>query len=260
MFYTSFDKFCIRSGVAIQISIEETGKPTTKAGSLSSMVFAKMCAHARSIGAIVEFGMFDHSAIMSITRMIIEACTMIGYLSEDVDSDTWEFRHLVIRLHDTVNRIKLLRGYPGEHDISDLKAGKAQLIESLKTHKSFSELNKDQQNGLLSGEQIFVGGMRRVAKASLGWHEDRFTAIYSYLSAHSHSSPMSFSRMREHNIDYLNPSDQQYHAATLSIEIATACISRTVRKMFDRNKDIKNHINAAVIDDIVADDAVCDVF
>lgn len=71
----------VLGGFANHVSVNQTGLPTTKAGSLSSMVFAKCCAHARSIAAVSkQSSMFDHHAIMALARMIMEASTMIAYL------------------------------------------------------------------------------------------------------------------------------------------------------------------------------------
>ena len=102
----------ILGGFANHVSMSQAGLPTTTGGSLASIVFAKCCAHARSILSIsMQSSMFDHHAIMALSRMIMEASTMVAYLLDPVELDEWELRYILLKLHDTVTRIKLLRGF-----------------------------------------------------------------------------------------------------------------------------------------------------
>ncbi|MDQ1158847.1 hypothetical protein QE385_003174 [Sphingomonas sp. SORGH_AS 950] len=74
------------STLANQVSMELTGRQTTKMGRLASMVFAKCCAHANSIVTIAQLSqMFDHHAMMALARMVVEGSTMIAYLLDPVD-------------------------------------------------------------------------------------------------------------------------------------------------------------------------------
>jgi len=88
------DRLGSLGGFANHVSMALTGLPTSTSGMLASMVFAKCCAHARSIGAIaLQSSMFDHHAIMALARMIMEASTMIAYLLDPVPDEEREFRH-----------------------------------------------------------------------------------------------------------------------------------------------------------------------
>lgn len=66
-------------GFSNMASIELRGRSTDRQGELASMVHGKMCAHARSIGAVAQSSMFDHSAIVGLSRMIVEGLTMYAY-------------------------------------------------------------------------------------------------------------------------------------------------------------------------------------
>ncbi|MBL0914987.1 MAG: hypothetical protein IBJ13_05570 [Sphingopyxis sp.] len=189
----------VLGGFANHVSVNQTGLPTTKAGSLSSMVFAKCCAHARSIAAVSkQSSMFDHHAIMALARMIMEASTMIAYLHDPVDPVEWEFRYILLRLHDTVARIKLMRGF--ELPADDLKIGREKLRAELEAHPMFLKLAEDRQKRLASGEDMFAIGMRSVATKIMGWNDRQFNGVYAYFSAHAHSAPMSFMRMEHHKM------------------------------------------------------------
>ena len=222
-FRAQIDALAVLGGFANHVSMSQSGLPTTKSGSLASMVFAKSCAHARSIAAIaVESSMFDHHAIMSLTRMILEAATMTAYLLDPVCEEEWQFRYALLRLHDTVARIKLLRSFSTTSD--DLRAGRDALKAELASSPILQSMPDDRRKRLLSGEEMFVMGMRAVATKIMGWDETQFTGVYAYFSAHTHSAPMSFVRMADHGIDYYQPSSAQIDILALSMEVSIACL------------------------------------
>lgn len=82
-------------GFSNMVSVELRGSPTDYPGELASMVHGKMCAHARSVGAIARSSMFDHSAIVGLSRMIVEGLTMYAYLKQLVPKDVWALREAV---------------------------------------------------------------------------------------------------------------------------------------------------------------------
>ncbi len=258
-FEEKMSRLAVLGGFANHVSMNLAGLPTTKNGELASMVFAKSCAHARSIGAIaIESPMFDHHAIMSLARMILEASTMIAYLLDPVDEEQQRFRYTVLKLHDTVNRLKLLRGFGAEAD--DLRRGRDELKLEIVSSSAFSELAEDRKKRVLSGEEIYVIGMRAVSKKIMGWNEENFSSVYAYLSAHAHSSPMSYMRMREHEIDYYFPSEAQYDILSLSMEVAEACLRRSMLRMIDCHPERIDDYNIHLLKDAREDDGRCPFF
>jgi hypothetical protein len=246
-------------GFSNMVSIELRGSPTDRQGELASMVHGKMCAHARSIGAVAQSPMFDHSAIVSLSRMIVEGLTMYVYLKQFVPEPVWALRQSVLKLHDTTARITLFRAYRKKSDYQDLRDGRDELIRELKANAAFADLPEDQRTSLRNGSVIFVGGMRRAAREA-GWKEDRFTAMYGYLSAHVHGAPMSYFRTREHGVDYYAPSEAQKAIAATAITIATACLRRASLRQVAEIDWRAHAVFAASVDDFIADDAACDVF
>lgn len=237
-------------GFANHVSLELAGEPTTRAGEMASMLHAKMCAHARTVGAICASSMFDHSALMSLARMMVEGLTMFTYIMEPVPAEQWEFRRLVLQLHDTEARIKFVRIAPEVGQLGELQKGRSELKATIQKHSEFAGLTSEQQQRLLSGNEVFVIGMRKVAKLLVGWDPDVFTALYSYFSAHSHSSPMSFMRTRDHKIDYHHPSDQQFAMANLAIDVATACLRRVTLQHLDTIPEKSMRFNQALLSEI----------
>ncbi len=230
-FNEAISKLATIGGFANSISMAQTGAPTTRAGELASLVFAKLCAHARSLGALSQSSMFDQSAILAMSRLMVEAATMHGYLRQGVAPQQWNLRYLLLRLHDTCARIKLLRAFPAAETL-DLREGRGKIEAEIRAHPDFTMLPEQRQKKLLTGEEYFVGGMRRAAEEGMGWDGDHLNALYAYLSAHSHSTPMSFFRAREHAIDYYNPSEMQFAGATMAVEIAVGCLLRCALRQY----------------------------
>jgi uncharacterized protein DUF5677 len=263
LFASALDSLAAIGGFSNHVSVTLVGTPTDAQGDLASRVHAKMCAHALSIGALSKSNVFDHHAINSIARMILESMTMYFYLRENVTEEEWSFRDLILRLHDTTSRVKLLRAWKKKSEYDDLTTEKDNLIRQIESHSAFSCIDADRQKRLLTGEEMFVQGMRKVAKRS-GWREEVFISVYNYFSAHAHSTPASFFRMPAHSVDYFNPSDFQYTTSAPAIEIAVACLRRVAVNYFDANCTVGNIVvkkfSKEFLERVRKEDADCKVF
>ncbi len=203
--------------------------------------------------------MFDHHAIMALARMIMEASTMIAYLLAPVSSDEWALRHSLLRLHDAVGRIKLLRSYDLPSD--DLRKGRDDLKIDILNNPNLQKIPEQRRERLLSGEEMFTTGMRSVAIKIMGWEEKQFSGVYAYFSSHTHSAPMSFMRMEQHKIDYFYPSKTQTDILSLSMEVAIACVRRSMLRMIDRYpEDIDEEYHPDILARAREEDAECPFF
>lgn len=229
---------------AFKVSAASNGMPTTDAGEMASMIHTKMCVNAASVEKLAKEDLFDHSAIMTVCRMIIDGMTMYFYLSESISDSEWECRNFIIRLHDTTCRIKLLRAEQDKTEYQDLIEGKDSLIEQLRKNEVFNNLSSEQQTRILSGEQIFLGGMRAAAVRAAGWQEERFGAFYNYFSAHAHSAPMSFLRFKSHGIDFAEPSDAQRNMVGLALNIAEFCLLKVSMHYLFQNSELYSRFDA----------------
>lgn len=205
---------------------QSTGKATTEAGEFASFIQAKMCVNAASAEHLCHAKLFDHSGILALCRMVVDAMTLYYYLNESVGPIEWGCRKLILRLHDTVSRIKLVRAHQEKGEYEDLVNGRNELEKQLKENAKFVSLDKKHQQSLLSGEMIYIDGMRKVAVRT-GWDEDVFGSIYNYFSTHTHSLPMSFTRIRQLNVDFVKPSTYQKDVAAFGINVAEFCLLRT---------------------------------
>ena len=260
LFKAALEDLAVVGGFSNHVSMELAGRPTTRAGEYASMVHGKMCATARSIGAICESPMFDHSAIMGLSRVMMDGLTMFCYLHEPVSAEQWYLRDAVLLLHDTVTRIKLARSCDSKESYSNLSNGRLETEKRIRSNRFFSELPEAQQTGIMTGEQMFIGGMRAAACRSAGWHKDKFTSLYSYFSAHLHVAPMSYTRMRAQGIDFLKPSATQYGLLGLPIVVATACLRRATLRLLRADPPMIGKFHKGLLEDLTARDEDCGVF
>ncbi|HEY2232616.1 MAG TPA: hypothetical protein VGK01_03990 [Candidatus Angelobacter sp.] len=234
---------------ALRVSEKIEGEPASVPSEMASMVHAKMCVNAFSAASLCWQEFFDHSGVLSLCRMVLEGMTMYFYLTEVCAPEEWKCRRLTMYLHDTCARIKLVRAFQKKDEYADLLEGRKDLTDRLKKDEFFQRLNEEQQKSLLSGEQIFVRGMRAAATRAAGWNEERFVSIYNYLSAYTHSAPMSFLRTRRHKIDYRDPSAAQLSMVRMALIVAQFCLLNVSLKYLDSSPPAKASFRASEIEE-----------
>jgi hypothetical protein len=181
-----------------------------------------MWAHSHSLLELVKSRVLDHSAAMTLGRMVLESFVLFSYLVETVPEEEREFRYVLLKYHDTNSRINFLR-MQADADDEPLREGKKHERQALKDHPFFAKLTKEQRERCLSGTQAYVRGFRQAAR-HCGISEKTFNSVYGYLSAHSHSLPISLFRSRNHKIDYFEPSDVQQNMVAFAIAVALPCL------------------------------------
>jgi hypothetical protein len=204
---------------SLRVSLALNGQPTTRQGEFASIEHAKISINGTSIEQAAKGPLFDHSAIISLSRMIMEGGVLFHYLLEAVPEDEWKCRYLCLRLHDTTNRIKLMRGLQQSNEHIDLRNGKEQLKKELQQNTFFKSLPEERSKNLLSGEHFYIRGVNAAVEKS-GWNTEKYLALYSYFSSHAHSAPMSFFRVREHNVSFSDPSEAQSAATVTALSVA----------------------------------------
>lgn len=234
-YFEALDSLAVLGGCSILVSAAQTGLPTDKRGELASMVFGKMCATVRSMGAIAKSSMHDHSGLLSLARIILEASTMTAYLMQTVSQEEWDARYLVLKLHDTAARIRIMKGFDGHAD--DLRAGMRELKEELGANVFYKALPSEKRERLMRCNDPFVSSFRRVSKEAMGWSDNRLDGVYAYISSHVHSSPVSFFRMRHHGVDYYEPSAAQFGASTFAVNLAVVCLRRILIRRIDEHPE-----------------------
>jgi hypothetical protein len=121
---------------SMRVSLELSGTPATTQTELSSFVHTKMCINGTTIEHMLNAALKDHSAVIALCRMIMEASVLFMYLQETVTEEEWACRHLCLKLHDTVNRIKLFRGFQTAGKHADLRKGREELTTELQANET----------------------------------------------------------------------------------------------------------------------------
>jgi hypothetical protein len=239
-FLDSFAKFRVALEVARKVS-KWVGKRFVGPDlAHASFILFKVVLVADSIRKIAEQEVpmtrhqLDHFSIASLTRDLMEATIMLSYLTEPgISESTARLRRIVLNLHDCTTRHRMFKAWrntPGMNARHNLKGFKADIDEQraeLQGHSEFQSLDPEVQTKLLSGTQLYVGGLRGAVR-SMGWEKGDFDGAYAYLSAYTHTAPVAFYRMEDKDPSSEEPSSFQYGLAALALEWATACIDKSV--------------------------------
>lgn len=149
------------------------------------------------------------------------------YLIEEVSDEEMKCRYALLHLHDTVNRLKLVRGYMMGDSYKNLLETRDAIHEHIKNNSHFSTLKKEQQDRLLTGEHFYIHGVRKAVEHSAGWNPNIYFAYHSYFSAHAHSAPMSFFRFKQHGSSFLVASSGQRSGVATALCFAEFALLRT---------------------------------
>lgn len=244
----SFDKVV---DFSMRVSLEMNGKPATQQTELASFVHTKMCITSTSVEHMFEAKFADHSAIMALCRMLMEGSNFFMYIMELTSDEEWKCRYLCMRLHDTVNRIKLLSGFQSQNEYADMTQGREDLKRDLQANSFFRGLPLERRNQLLTGDHFYVRGSATAAK-NAGWNYRKFLALYSYLSSHAHSAPMSFFRVKQHNVNWLEPSGAQKAAVVTALGVAEYSLIKATLTYLELHTESKAKFDAKELADFAS--------
>ena len=203
---------------SMRVSLALGGAPVIRSA-LPSIVHTKMTINGASAEQLLKAPLKDHSAIIGVCRMIMEASILFQYLMEEVSSEEWHCRLLCLNLHDTVNRIKLMRGFQTKEERKALPHNREQLETELKEDAFFKTLPNERAEALLTGEHFYLRGVNKAVRQS-GWDTEKYMSFYSYFSAHAHSAPMSFFRFRRQYTNFAEPSEVQQAIVATALSVA----------------------------------------
>jgi hypothetical protein len=235
---------------SMRVSLVLNGAPATEQTELSSFVHTKMCITGASIEHMLRARLNDHSAIIALCRMIMEASVLFMYLQEAVGDDEWACRYLSLKLHDTVNRIKLMRAYQNLDEQADLRKGREEPIEQLKTNAFFKSLPEEQAKRLLTGDHFYIRGVRKAVEKSAHWDGEKYMSLYSYFSSHAHSAPMSFFRMRQHGISFSDPAEFQMVVVVSALSVAEYSLLKATLGHLAESPDYRTRFKAEELEDM----------
>lgn len=151
---------------------------------------------------------------------------MTMYLSEpSFDISQWNLRRKVLFLHDLCNR-KRFFGAVGRGVNDRVRDGQA-ILDALQSEMRYEikdlarKLARTDSMELSSGSRVYVDGVRGALREA-GWDVGQFDFQQAYLSNFVHSHPVSFPRAFEQNINFHDPSEAQYAAASMALGVSTS--------------------------------------
>ena len=142
---------------------------------------------------------WDFSALGSIVRNTAECYFVFFYLcAENVTDDEWATRQNLIQLRDNKTRWKMFTDFGIDPDQDDGFANHhADLAARLKNRSYFQGLPEKRQTELLKGDKDPFTQDEILER--MGTDRATFRGYYRYLCSHTHTGPISFYRMAEHD-------------------------------------------------------------
>lgn len=143
---------------------------------------------------------WDFSALGSVVRNIAECYFVFFYLCAEVvtDDDEWTTRLNLIQLRDNKTRWKMISDFGIDSDQEIGFAGHhTDLTARLKGRLYFQSLPEKRQAELLKGDKDPFTQDEILDR--MGRDRGTFRGYYRYLCSHTHTGPISFYRMVEHD-------------------------------------------------------------
>jgi hypothetical protein len=196
----SEDVFETIVGFAMKTSLLIGGKSTTLQHSYASMMLYRICIISSSITGVykqherVPEATLDYGSIAVLCRTLFDASIMYWYLTETISDDEWAFRLAVLRVHDCAARVRLFKGLDSD-EAENQRKNLNLLKQELSNLVLFKARSVEEQGKLLSGQVLYVNGMRSMLK-DMNIGKKYFDGLYNYLSAHVHLTPLSYFRAR----------------------------------------------------------------
>jgi hypothetical protein len=234
----------------MQASLLIAGTPATVQHSYASMMLYRICIIASTITDVYgqhersPEATLDYGSIAVLCRTLLDASIMFWYLTESVSDDEWAFRLAVLRVHDSASRVRLFKGLdPDEAD----KQRKNLIVqkERLSGLALFRARSQEDQNKLLTGQTLYVNGMRSMLK-DMNIGKKYFDGFYNYLSAHVHLTPLSYFRARA-EMDSVDDIVFARGFMQLCLYEASRIIVRVVIREIDISK-LENSFDKALIE------------
>jgi hypothetical protein len=237
--------------IAIAVSKAAAGREPAGNVVMASYVFTRMCVAAdtllyvlrREIGNSKEQTL-DHYSIGVLARNIIEATLMFHYLSEDgVSDEEWELRQAVFNLHDSTLKVRFYKGLGSDEQYKGWKTTMEEVRQLLQEHSAFKVIDADRQKRLLSGQEIYLKGMRSTLKL-VDLDEAYFDGMYAYLSSQVHIAPSSF-YWTQKRLSFGKLAGYQYYFASYAVAHARMFLLQSAIRLADSDEAVRKRVDQA---------------
>lgn len=204
----TYKKYCRIVQKCCDSSQDWAGLPSpTSPHFYASLLFTKLCTGSVSIkqlspapSLIGQNSHWDFGSVASLTRSIIECYLVFYYMCVDeCSSEEWDARWHLMNVHDHTSRIKMFQAMGEDYESTDLaKETLLEVISNLKSNHWFQSKSEKQQTHFLKGNTALFKSQDEIVLAS-GGDIPTFRYKYRFLSNNTHSFPMGFYRMADHD-------------------------------------------------------------
>lgn len=200
------DDFTLALENAITTSHASTGLRCSNRQVWASVLFTRLCTFSISILSLCPGSKlnpkglhWDFGSIATLSRNLLECSLVFFYLGiEDVTEQEMKVRLMVMDLHDCNARNRLRR------DLAKVEDDKSNIYEEavvklgnlLKANTFFKNLPLHDQKNLLKGQRACIYSQNEIL-SRMGEDASWIRAYYHFLSSHTHSLPLGFSRMAD---------------------------------------------------------------
>lgn len=197
--------------------------------SYASVLFTRLCIMAKSIEVVLPYckpkAHWDFSSVASLTRNLIEAYFWYFWLCEDeVDDDTRQGRFTLLYCHDNGTRAKLWGRGQLQPETDVVMADLIKRFDENPYLRTFSESKRKES---LKGEKTpFIQDeiLERMGTAD----KTSFRSMYRFFSEHTHTGPLSFFRMIEHDRGTGVETEHEKRYMIIALMFASAFLSHAI--------------------------------
>lgn len=171
---------------------------------------------------------WDYATAAGIARTMLEARLAYYYLCTDAcPDDEWQCRWNILNLHDCTTRRRLFDALGPSDQVAGFDQQAEELRDRLKANNFFNSLPGGQKK-LLNGQTAYLMPLEDIAERA-GLEKKTFRYLYTLLSSHVHSLPMSFYRMGGDEPDRGRglPSPVEENYTTLCLSLACTLLTAT---------------------------------
>lgn len=181
----------------IRVSRGSAGIPSTGNRMFwGTVLFTRVTVTAKSVNQLLPDPKpgehWDFSAAASLARNLFEVCLVLHWLcGKGVDEVEREGRFILYHLHDHGSRRRLFPDEPEPADVFD------DLVQRFDANPFLAKFDEKQRRQALKGERTpFI---QDEVLAEIGEDLEQFRMLYRFLSQHTHSGPLAFYRMVDHD-------------------------------------------------------------
>lgn len=195
-----------------------------------TLLFTRIVVTAKSVDQLLPDPKpgehWDFSAAASLSRNLFEACLVFHWLcGKGIDETEREGRFILYHLHDHGSRRRLL---PNEAEPLEVHAD---LVERFDANPFLAKYDEKQRRQALKGERTpFI---QDDVLAEIGADLEQFRMLYRFFSQHTHSGPLAFYRMVDHDRGTGVETRHEKRSMIMVMGFASEFLTQAIDTLFD---------------------------